>query len=47
MLTDIGGSIPLWVTPFHKQVVLGYIRKLAKHECANKPTSNITTWVLF
>lgn len=44
MLIDVRCS--LWVAPFLRQVVLGYIRRLAKHEPMSEPSSNITAWFL-
>lgn len=31
-LSDAGGTSPLWVVPFPRQMVPGYIREVAKHE---------------
>lgn len=33
LIVSIQGTSPLWVAPFLGQVVLGYMRKLAEHEC--------------
>jgi hypothetical protein len=35
----VGSTIP-------RQVVLGYIRKVAKHEPVSKPASSILSWFL-
>lgn len=45
-LTDAGVPRPLWAATFPRQVVLVYIRKLAKHEPKNEPTNKIPPWPL-
>ena len=44
-MVDIGRPSPLWAAPFPRQVVLGCIIRLAKHEpeneAANEPASSM------
>lgn len=46
LMTDVEEPIPLWVLPSHRQVVLGYIRKLAEHNAVSQPVSSILPWLL-
>lgn len=39
MLIDIGVPSPLWAAPFLRQMLLGYIRKLAKLRSVSKPAN--------
>jgi hypothetical protein len=37
---------PPWAVPFHRQVVLGYIKKKAERAMGNKPVSSFSPWFL-
>lgn len=48
LLVDIEGSSPLWAVPFLRQMVLGYLWKLAKYFCelsSKQNSSMLFCWI--